>query len=108
MEVRFDAADTIIFLDLPRTRCVRNVIKRRWQYRDSTRPDMGEGCPEKLDPVFLEWIWNYPKNQRPGILRLLNRYQGEKPVHILHSHAEVREFLDDVRRRRSSQVGVNR
>jgi hypothetical protein len=45
---------------------------------------------------------------RPGILGLLSRYQDEKPVHILHSHAEIREFLDDVRRRKTFQVAADR
>lgn len=108
MEIRLQAADTIVFLDMPRMHCILHGVKRRWMYRGVTRPDMGPGCPEKVDLMFLRWIWNYPRRRRPGILNLLSRYQNEKPVHILQSHAEIREFLDDVRQRHASQVAVDR
>lgn len=108
MDIRLEAADTIIFLDMPRMHCIRHGIQRRWTYRGKTRPDMGPGCPEKVDLMFLKWIWNYPKTRRPGILGRLSRYQDEKPIHILHSHAEIRSFLDDMRQRHASQDAANR
>lgn len=71
MEIRLDAADTIIFLDISRFTCLFRVIKRSIKYRNRTRPDMGEGCNEKLDIEFLKWIWQYPNKKRPHILASL-------------------------------------
>lgn len=94
MDIRLNAADTIIFLDLPRTTCVYRAFKRMWQHRGKTRPDMGEGCVERLDFDFLKWIWNYPKTKRPEILKRLDRLSTNKKVIILRSPKEVKQFID--------------
>lgn len=96
MDIRLNAADTIIFLDLHRTICVYRAIKRMLQYRNKTRPDMGAGCKERLDFGFLKWIWNYPKAKRPGILKKLEQLTAEKRVVILKSPKHIQEFLEKV------------
>ena len=53
---RLDTADTVVFLDFNRFICLFRVIKRYLNYRGRSRPDMGEGCPEKLDAEFLRWV----------------------------------------------------
>ncbi len=63
MEIRLHAADTIIFLHISRYICLFRAIKRSIKYRNRTRPDMGEGCNEKLDIEFLKWIWQYPNKK---------------------------------------------
>jgi adenylate kinase family enzyme len=93
METRFNAADTILFLDFPRLLCVWRVIKRRIRYHNQTRPDMGLGCREKLDWKFVQWIWRYPKDRRSGILQALTRQAVQKQVVILRNPAEVKRFL---------------
>lgn len=60
LDLRIKRADTIVFLDLPRLVCLYRVIRRRLTYRGTNRPDMAEGCHEKIDLEFLFWIWNYP------------------------------------------------
>jgi len=54
MGIRLKAADTIIFLDVHRTICIYRAFKRMLQYRNKTRPDMGEGCEERLDFGFIK------------------------------------------------------
>ncbi|KAB2334428.1 DNA topology modulation protein [Cytobacillus depressus] len=96
MEIRLNAADTIIFLDIHRTICVYRAFKRMLQYRNKTRPDMGEGCSERLDLAFLKWIWDYPKTKRPEILKRLQQLSEDKQVIILKSPTEVQQFLEKV------------
>jgi adenylate kinase family enzyme len=96
LDVRLAACDTIIFLDLPRTVCTLRVIKRSLRYRNTSRPDMGEGCREQLNKdflVFLLWVWNYPRRSRPKILERLEEFSGSKQINILRSSAEAEEFL---------------
>lgn len=69
LEVRLAAADTIIFLDLPRTLCLWRAVRRWLSFRGRTRPDLGEDCPERLDWAYLRWIWDYPRLHRPALLR---------------------------------------
>ena len=56
MDVRLEAADTIIFMDFPRVICLYRAVKRYFQYRGKSRPDMVEGNDERLDWNFLKWI----------------------------------------------------
>lgn len=55
-ERRFAEADHILYLDFPRRVCLPRVLRRWLQYRGKTRPDMGEGCEEKVDREFLLWV----------------------------------------------------
>jgi adenylate kinase family enzyme len=96
MEIRLHAADTIIFLDIPRTICVYRAFKRMLQYRNKTRPDMGEGCEERFDLDFFKWIWDYPKMIRPEILKRFEQLSKDKQVIIFKSPKEVKQFLEKV------------
>ena len=55
-ERRFEEADHILYLDFPRRVCLPRVLRRWLTYRGKTRPDMGEGCEEKVDREFLLWV----------------------------------------------------
>lgn len=93
METRIAAADTAIFLDLPRALCTYRALKRAARYRRRTRPDMGAGCPEKFDLEFLSWIWNFSKNTKPRIENLLEKFNHEKRIIHLKSRGEVENFF---------------
>ena len=93
MDLRLAAADTILFLDLPRHLCLLRVVGRQIRYRNRTRPDMAAGCPERLTWFFLKYIWNYRRDRRPGVLERMQRYaEGRKLIH-LRTPGQVRRFL---------------
>lgn len=94
LDIRLHAAETIIFLDIPRTICVYRAFKRMLKFRKKTRPDMGAGCEERIDFGFLKWIWNYPKKQRPEIMKKLAGLSKEKQVVILRSPKQVQRFVE--------------
>lgn len=96
LELRLAAADTVVFLDLPRGVCLWRVLKRLVMYRNVTRPDMAEGCGEKFDPKFLLWVWNYPARSRPKVLALLERHAEGRKVFRLRSSAEAERFLNQL------------
>lgn len=98
MDVRLEAADTIIFMDFPRVICLYRAVKRYFQYRGKSRPDMVEGNDERLDWNFLKWIWNYPRDKRPGILKTLEWLALQKQVVILHSPKEADLFLSELQK----------
>ena len=97
IDIRFAAADTIIFLDFPRLLCLYRAIKRRIQYAGRTRPDMAPGCPERIDREFLLWIWNYPKNGRVRVLKKIEQYRENRHIVILRSPRQVQQFLNTLR-----------
>ena len=94
--LRVKHCDTIVFLDMPRLLCLWRVTKRRLLYRNRSRPDMSEGCHEKLDLEFIDWVWRYSQRSRPKILKLLNEHSETKKVVWLRSNAEVESFLGKV------------
>lgn len=90
MHQRFEAADTIIFLDYSRSLCLWRSIKRRWHYRNSSRTDRAEGCEEKLDLSFLLFILRYPRQKT---LENIYTYGKGKEIHIFKSPSETQKFL---------------
>ena len=53
---RYEQADLVIYLKYNRLTCLRGVIKRYKKYKKSSRPDMAEGCKERLNFSFLMWV----------------------------------------------------
>ncbi|WP_160042652.1 DNA topology modulation protein [Paenibacillus sp. USDA918EY] len=93
MDVRLQASDTIIYLDYPTYLSLFRGIKRSMQYYGKTRPDMGEGCAERIDFQFFKWILHYRRDQRPNILKKLNMLQDKKNIHIFASPKQLKNFL---------------
>ncbi len=93
LKMRSDAADTLIFLDMTRRLSYFRVIVRYLKNRGRTRPDVTEGCPEKIDLDFIRWIWDYPNTRKPAILRFLERLRSSKNVYIIKNQKEIEEFL---------------
>ena len=93
---RFARADTVVFLDYPRTTCVRRALWRWLRDRRRQRTDLPEGCAEGFDPAFLRWAWNYPRKNRPDVLARLAVLGPGVAVHRLRSDADVRRFLASV------------
>lgn len=96
MDIRLQEADTVIYLDFSRMLCIYRVLKRRFQYHKQSRPDMADGCLERLDFTFLKWLWNYPKNNRPLTLAKLAALPNEKRVIILRNTKDVERFLASI------------
>ena len=68
---RLRYADFCVFLDLDAETCLESAKRRVTQYAGRTRPDMTEGCPERMDGEFKLWIRDFAQNTRPGMLRAL-------------------------------------
>ena len=93
-EIREPLADTVIYLELPLRVCLFRVLKRYWKHRGTTRPDLGEGCTEKLDSEFLKFIVTTYKRRKRQMAERLKRYEQEgKKVIALKSRREIEEFL---------------
>ena len=55
-ERRMEEADVIVLMLFNRLSCLYRVWRRYRKYKNKTRPDMGEGCTEKLDWEFVKWV----------------------------------------------------
>lgn len=92
LELRASYADLIVFLDFSRVLCTYRVFKRAWMYRGKTRPDMAQGCNEKMDVEFAKWVWRFPTNVRPHTLDILRNVK-DTDICILRNPKEVEGFL---------------
>ena len=86
-------ADLVVILDRPRLVCLANVVRRRWQHRGTTRPDMAAGCLERLDPKFLKWIWDYPKVSGPKVRQRLAEADFDRIVTLRTKH-DIEQFVE--------------
>ena len=80
---RMEKADRIIFMNFNRFTCLYRAWKRKNIYKGRNRPDMTEGCAEKLDLEFALWILRdgRTKKIRTRYRKLQNKYP-EKFVEI--------------------------
>ena len=93
LQERLDRCDLVIYLDFSRWFCILSVVRRYLQNKGQIRPDMAEGCPEKIDWEFLHWIWTYNRKHRKKFLEMLGRMPEGKVV-ILKNRKAVNWFLE--------------
>ena len=92
MSQRLERCDTVIYLDFSRFACLMGVLKRVITTYGKERPDMGEGCPERIDLEFLKWVWNFNKNKRERYYKMLNEAEGKQTI-VLKNRRMVKRFL---------------
>ena len=93
MELRFAAADLIIYLEINRFVCMWSAAKRTGKKR-SDLPDYLEE-PTIFNKEFFKfcsWIWDFPKNNKKKILNLHEKYPEKKFLRI-KSRRQVRKLL---------------
>lgn len=95
-ERRLEEADRILYLDFPRRVCLKQAWKRYRSNRGKTRPDMADGCIEKMDAEFVKWIlWNgRTRDRRKAHQDSLNQYR-DKAV-VLKSGKAVTAYLEQI------------
>jgi adenylate kinase family enzyme len=105
------AADTIIFLDVPRSVCLWQCMKRNSRYLFKSREELPEHCPEILIlPELLRIIWNFPEKVRPSILNHIEQNRTNKLTFVLRDGTDHRSIAERlVKQRSASQInpGVN-
>lgn len=104
-EIRRQRADTIIYLELPLAICLYRVVKRRIMNHGKTRPDMAQGCPEKLDKGFLRFIISTYGARKVKMRVRLEQFIEESPqnqVIFLRNQKEIDGFIKEKARARFS------
>ena len=91
--LRMPLADTIVWIDQPRALCLFRAIWRAVTYRRGGRPDMAEGCREKIDFDFYRYIWTFDREKAPEIAAPLAAHGAHARVVRLKSDREIADFL---------------
>jgi len=95
MPIRLRYCDAIIYLDYSRWQCLAGMAQRILTNRGKSRPDMGGNCPEKFDPEFIKFIWNFNKNNRNLNYTWIAQARHARTV-ILKNRKEAKAFLDSI------------
>jgi adenylate kinase family enzyme len=97
LELRLGRADTVIFLDLPTRVCLWRVVTRSWRTMGQTRPDLPDGCAERMFERayldFLGYVVSFRRRRRPGLLSRLRSLDGRVRLVVLSSNAEVARLI---------------
>ena len=91
-ELHLNAADTIIFLDIPPLLCLWRLTKRHLAYRRRSRRDIPEGSTDKLTMSHILKVVTFPLEDRRTIKQKLRNYKS-KQIIWLRSRKEVEDFL---------------
>ncbi|MEM7442884.1 MAG: DNA topology modulation protein FlaR [Pseudomonadota bacterium] len=93
---RVARADMLVWLDIAVSLRIWRVIRRLFVHYGRTRPDLPEGCPERLNRgtfEFLSFIWRTRHSARAKIKAIADDPPPHLEVHHLRSLREVRQFL---------------
>jgi adenylate kinase family enzyme len=96
-EERMESSDRIVVLRFNRFRCLYRVIKRYFQYKNSTRPDMAPGCKEKVDAEFAWWVLykGRGKAQRERFCQIESQY-AEKVI-VIKNQKQLNAFINSIK-----------
>jgi len=95
--LRLPRAEVAVMLDPPVWQCLWGILRRSTIYRGESRPDMAEGCEERLPYwAFIRYVLTYKWRSRP---RVLERVAAESHVRFYHlkSRRAARRFMSDLR-----------
>lgn len=94
-DIRLPRTDLILWVRLPRWRCLTGVARRVLRYRGTVRPDMAPGCPEPWpDRDFLSYIWNFERTYAPIIVQQIDRHGPTIPVCLLRSRRAMQRLIE--------------
>jgi adenylate kinase family enzyme len=93
-ERRLSEADEIILLLFNRLDCLCRAYRRYRKYKNTTRPDMAEGCNEKFDLEFVGWIlWGGRSKRAKKRYRDVILQYGEKTT-VIKNQKELNRYLE--------------
>jgi adenylate kinase family enzyme len=95
-ELRRQLADTIVWFDLPRRTCMTGILTRIARSYGQVRPEMADGCPEKIDLEFFRYVWSYRARQRPKLLRFFEGLRPDQALVCFTERAQVDRYLRDI------------
>jgi adenylate kinase family enzyme len=98
LQLRLARAELVIWMRPPRYVSVYGILSRWWKYRGQVRPEMPEGCPEKIDWPFFRYVWNFEKKDVPQLEAQFALARSDLPIVVLRSHKQSAALLSALNR----------
>jgi adenylate kinase family enzyme len=93
LPIRLEAADTVIFLDLPGWACLWGILQRRLRHGGGQHQAIG--VYDRITWGFVRYILGYRKKMAPRVRALITSHARDAQVTVLRSRAAVRRYLAD-------------
>lgn len=93
--MRLDKADTVICFQLGRVICIMSYLMRVITNINKVRPDMPDGCPEKLDFEFVKYIWRFLKTSGKRNIEKLKEIKDKKII-IFKKRRQANKYIKDI------------
>ena len=94
LDLRLPRADTVVWFDYPTHVCLRRAVWRVVTTYGRVRPDLAEGCPERIDLEFLRFIRDFNAKSRPQVASALERYGSHVTRIVIRRDQDAAQFLD--------------
>jgi adenylate kinase family enzyme len=94
LQVRLEAADTVIFMDMPTRTCLWGIISR--QLRHGRGQNTQAGVYNRINRDVLRYVAGYRRKMRPRVQAKLDQYATHADVIALTGRRRTRRFLRDV------------
>lgn len=88
---RLARADTVVLLDFPTWLVMARIVRRTLSRLGRRRPDMAEGCPERIDLRFWKFVLDWRRSSLARTEAVVAA-AGLQPVR-LHSAREAEDWL---------------
>ncbi len=96
-DMRLPRTHIVLWVRMPRWICLWGAVSRTVKGYGKARPEMAEGCPERLDLDFLKYIWNFEKRHAPIFEQNFGVHGPQVPVFQIKSRKQTRQLLDLLR-----------
>ena len=94
LHVRLEAADTVIFMDLPTHSCLRGIAGR--QLRHGPGQNRGSGVFNRITPGVLRYVLSYRREMRTRVQAKIDQFATGAEVIVLSSRRQARHFLSSI------------
>lgn len=94
LPIRLQAADTVIFLDLPGWACLWGTLQRRVRHGGGQHQAIG--VYDRITWGFVRYILGYRRKMAPRVRTLIAGHAGDAQVVILRSRRAARRYLATV------------
>lgn len=101
LPIRLEAADTVIFLDLPAWACLAGIAQRRLRHGGGQHDAIG--VYDRITWSFIRYIAAYRRQMAPRVRQLITSHAAHAQVVVLRNRRAARRYLADV----ASSVSAN-
>jgi adenylate kinase family enzyme len=92
--VRLEAADTVIFMDLPTRSCLHGIVAR--QLRHGRGQNRESGVFNRITLGVLRYVLGYRRKMRPRVRAKIDQFATDAEVIVLTSRRQARHFLSSI------------